>query len=79
MPKLRLIKDDPSTHDIIPFPAALGGRIGARLGRVSGAPTTDLEHELMGTIDRMQRQLGQLSDMIGPYPLYPEDDRPTAA
>ena len=104
MPKLRLIKDDPSLRDIIPFPTnpgashagsmmgpALGGRLGARLGRPPAHPAphntqptdhqsaSDLENELLGTIDRMKAQLDELSDMIGPFPLYPEDDRPTAA
>lgn len=86
MPKLRLIKDDPSLQDIIPFPASLDGRLGGRLGARFGktpdasAPHTgDLEHHLLGTIDRMKMQLDELSDLIGPFPLYPEDDRPTAA
>lgn len=90
MPKLRLIKDDPSLQDIIPFPSALdghiGGRLGARFGRSPGKAhstppqhTNEIEQQLMGTIDRMKMQLDELSDLIGPFPLYPEDDRPTAA
>ncbi len=87
MPKLRLIKDDPRLQDIIPFPSGLGGRIGARVsgqygavpGRMAEGSAQDLEHELLGTIDRMQGQLDELSDMLGPIPLFPRDDRPTAA
>jgi hypothetical protein len=90
MPKLRLIKDDPSLQDIIPFPSALdghiGGRLGARFGRTPGRTagasaqqSVDLEQHLLGTIDRMKMQLDELSDLIGPFPLFPDDDRPTAA
>lgn len=111
MPKLRLVKDDPSLADIIPFPLAqrlgrqaasssgdapgvargsadgshgLGpdglGYVGGRFSRHDdGVSARDIEHELLGTIDRMQQQLGELSDMLGPIPLFPDDDRPRAA
>lgn len=76
MPTLRLIKDDPSLHDIIPFPGSLASRMG---GRFAGQSTRRLEHEMLGAIDRMQEQLNELSGMLDPIPLYPEDDRPSAA
>lgn len=87
MPKLRLIKDDPTLQDIIPFPSGLGGRIGSRVGgqrnaapgRMAEGSAHDLENELLGTIDRMKEQLDELSGMLGPIPLFPSDDRPTAA
>lgn len=102
MPKLRLIKDDPSLQDIIPFPGPIGGRLGARVSgagsggsgngaeRLLGAPGRgaegpsrefgrDFESQLLGTIDRMKEQLDELSGMLDPIPLYPRDDRPTAA
>ncbi|MBX3315313.1 MAG: hypothetical protein KF902_00460 [Phycisphaeraceae bacterium] len=100
MPKLRLIKDDPSLQDIIPFPTSLasglegpvGGRVGGRIGeriaprewgrvvgRAAETSSRDLEHELLGTIDRMKEQLDELSGMLDPIPLFPQDDRPTAA
>lgn len=96
MPKLRLIKDDPSLQDIIPFPGPIGGRLGARVSagggagsgaeQLRGAPgrgaersTRDFESQLLGTIDRMKEQLDELSGMLDPIPLYPRDDRPTAA
>lgn len=94
MPKLRLIKDDPSLQDIIPFPGPIGGRLGARVsagggagaerhfgvpGRGAEGSTRDFESQLLGTIDRMKEQLDELSGMLDPIPLYPQDDRPTAA
>ena len=87
-PALQDIIPFPTGHGPMMGPT-LGGRLGARFARpatqplvqpVDNTPTpSDLEHELLGTIDRMQSQLDELSDMIGPFQLYPEDDRPTAA
>lgn len=101
MPKLRLIKDDPSLQDIIPFPGPIGGRLGSRVNaglaggraeRLDGVPGRgaegssqdfgshrDFENHLLGTIDRMKEQLDELSGMLDPIPLFPQDDRPTAA
>jgi hypothetical protein len=54
--------------------------VGGRFSRADdGVSARDIEHELLGTIDRMQQQLGELSDMLGPIPLFPDDDRPRAA